>query len=234
MKENYKSLFNDIFYEDDIEDDSDFIVNTDKNIIEIFNGKPIAKYMNKYNNVGDILTYDIKTNFFYILKNNSYIKDIKIDKKKYGKVIGICVGKGLWLATEYDYTVLTHWCEDYVSDLYNDKLELNSDGYHNTKYILKYYRYDIFAANYNIFYDLYNLNITGLGKHVCYLPNIFELQEICENNNKIQLPKSAYFSSSVPTDKVSHVYIQNFIGHNLYSNYKNSNYNALALLHFKK
>ena len=216
--------------EDDNDDDSDFII-SDRNIIKIFNGKPDVKFMNSYNKIGDLLTY-YSDNLFYIIKNNKSIDEIKkgLNTEYYGKIIGMCVGNGLWMSTEFNYLKKYIWANE-ESNLYNHNVDtFENNGWHNTNYIWNNYSREI---NNTIWQVLYDQEIDGLGKHICYLPSLNQLKEIYKNNNIIKINETRYWSSSQYPDYYNFAFSVYFYRGSVSGSVKSYNYRSLALLYFE-
>lgn len=81
--------------------------------------------MNKYNGIGHLLIY--KNKIFYIIKNNKFIDEISEKlNTKYDKIIGMCVGNGLWMSTEFNYSKKYIWA-DAITELCKDKIKSSKD-----------------------------------------------------------------------------------------------------------
>lgn len=206
LKENLLSDLED----DDKDDDSDFIY--EYNTIKTFNGKPTASYMNKYNGIGHFLIYQ-KNNTFQIVKRyNENIND---------KLIGICVGKGLWMSTEFNYE---GWM---YNALLVKRYEIPQlDGWNTTKYIWENTIRD------GIWDELYDQIVSGLGNKICYLPDVKQLQEIYQNNNILQLPYDRVWSCKQYEKSWAKEYCLNMETGKVEVRRKEDDMDGIALIHF--
>lgn len=242
-----EDLLSDLENEED--DDSDFIFNTDKNVVCIFTikDKPSGLYMHSYNSIGDILTYNKRCKLFYIIKNNFNLDTLKNDTyntEKYGDLIGICVGKGLWASTKIlqNNHKIYKWCrfdkdtiaayyssaENFIGTLYNNNFETSlADGYYNTIQIISQFKNDIKDT---IWEKLSKMSVPGLGKNIAYLPSIEELNKIAINAESLKIPNHWQMSSSqVDGNKI---YVRGFSSSKIEKFNKCNLLDAIVLLHF--
>lgn len=237
-----ESLLDDI--EDGNEEDDSEFANYDERLIKVFKSYPDSEYMNNYTGIGDIIMYNKAYKLFYIIKNNKSIDEIKnFEDKNYGKVIGICGGKGLWVSTEFDYYKGCQWTIKY-SRLYEQKINVASedDGWKNTTFIYNYYikedrLYMSTQMNTVIWCNLYDFEVTGRGKHVLYLPAKNQLEELYQNNNILKLPKNRFWSSTQVISSyygdAACAYAKNYYIDKTEKMYKDSHFFCIALIHFK-
>ena len=244
----------------DNDDDSEFI-NYDKNIVISFEDKPDSMYMNNYYKPCSLLC--VNNNFFNII----YIKNLKSYndiKEHYGKVIAINVGKGLWLSTEFnnESNDRGQWSakENFIAYSKFDSIYYNTDklseitGWKLQQYILNKYKDYIWQDgkvgskpkndSYEqtvIWGQLYNTEVTGLGKNHLYLPNMDQVEKIFNNiHNKgnnlrflIRLYDMEYMTSNF-IDFHQFICFSNFDGEiKFLQNYGNSmEMMCFALIHF--
>lgn len=221
MNNNIKLLVNLLYLKEDLlsdlndddTDDSDFIYNY--NIVKIFNDKPTALYMNNYNGIGHSLIYQKSSNTFQIVK--SYNKN----ENRNDKLIGICVGKGLWMSIEFNYE---GWMYNAILVRRYEVPQL--DGWNTTKYIWENTLRD------GIWDKLYDQVVSGLGDKICYLPDIKQLQEIYQNNNILQLPYDRVWSCQQYEKSWTKEYCFNMETGNVEAERKEWDMFAIALIHF--
>lgn len=175
----------------------------------------------------DICLY-IKIRSFILLNIDEISEKLNT---KYDKIIDMCVGYGLWMSTEFNYSKKYIWA-DAITELCKDKIKSSKDdGWYNTKYIWNEYTLD---TDDTIWDALYQQKVTGLGEYgICYLPSISQLAEIYNNNDIIKLPKMKYWSSSQYSVYEYRAYYADFINDKINSMGKAVSFQCIALLNFE-
>lgn len=193
MNKNIKELINLLYLKNlnedllsdlnDEDDDSEFIFNTDKNIICVFNQFELNKaILNSHDKPGSILCYNEKQKKFYIC----YIINQNTDIKKYGIILAINFGKGLWITTisYMDKQRPLAWASD-KTKLYYDECKTGNNGYENTQYILNKFSDSIEKEN-NIWKYLNDIK-EYIQKYIndiqIYIPSVKEYEMIYKNQH---------------------------------------------------
>lgn len=169
--------------------------------------KPSQSYMDSIAIIGALLSY--KDGTYTVWNGDSSADDYWNPKKtgqyeapsdKYGTVIAVCCGQGLWVSTEYSGNTNTYaWCSSTSDELYKNVHGSTihcTSGWINTNHMWDNYASAIwkdgedgkggtvlkYNSNYSVVWGmLFNTEVTGLGTGTCYLPSKIQLVEIQQN-----------------------------------------------------
>ena len=171
--------------------------------------KPSQSYMDSIAIVGALLSY--KDGTYTVWNGDSSAADYWNPKKtattddpyeapsdKYGTVIAVCCGQGLWVSTEYLGLTNTYtWCSsssDKIYTQFHGSTVHCTSGWVNTNHMWNNHAEAIwengtkggtvlkYDSNYSVVWGiLYNTEVSGLGQGTCYLPSKIQLVEIQQN-----------------------------------------------------
>lgn len=153
-----------------------------------------TKFMRNVGIIGALLSFDNDTEIFTVWNTNltewePYSETITTPSQQYGDVIGVCVGKGLWVYTAGNIGWGNHkWANSTSDTLYamvHTQTILSRSGYENTQHIYNVHSNDnVFTGT--VWEQIHNSSVIPHTKlhDIMFIPSYIELSEVQQNISK--------------------------------------------------